>query len=109
MTVYTLGDWQVKSGQAEQFAAQWHALTESSLAEVEPDARVVLLRDTERPGHYYSIGEFCNDEAIVRLRDGCVLGAKVSGLADLLEHGSTTVLSVVDVIGDVSLRTAAIP
>jgi hypothetical protein len=104
MTLYTVGEWDVKLGREDEFAARWHELTEISLAEVEPNARVILLRDREQPRRFHSIGEFRNEETIVSSQDGCVLGGRLGDLADLLEHAQMSTLDLVDVIGDVHLR-----
>ena len=104
MTLYSVGEWDVKPGREDEFAAKWRELTELSLAEIEPDARVILLRDREQPRRFHSIGEFRNGETIVDSQDGCVLGGRLGDLAGLLEQAQLSTLDVVDMIGDIRLR-----
>jgi hypothetical protein len=104
MTLYTVGEWDVRPGREDEFVAKWRELTELSLAEVEPDARVILLRDREQPRRFHSIGEFRNAKAIIELQDGCALGGRLGDLAVLLEHAQLSTLDLVEVIGDAHLR-----
>ena len=95
MTVYTSADWYVKPGREEDFCAEWHELTDISVAEIDPEARVMLLRDREDPRHFRSFGEFINEEAIVRWRDGTVFGHRLGLLSEMLEHAGTALFDVV--------------
>jgi len=104
MTVYTSGDWQVRAGREDEFVAKWHELAEASLAEIEPDARSVLLRDREDPRHFRSFGEFRNETGIVKWRDGAVFGHRLGELTEMLEHAATSVYEVVDALGEFDLR-----
>ncbi len=104
MTVYTSGDWFVKPDCEDEFARKWRELSLLSLEEIEPDARVLLLRDRENPRHFRSMGEFRNEEAIVQWRDGTVFGERLALLADLLEEAHTSVFDIEDVLGIRELR-----
>lgn len=99
MTVYATGDWFVKPGLEEAFAAKWRELTDLSVAEIEPGARTALMRDRENPRHFRSFGEFRNEEAIVRWRDGTMLGEHLRILAPMLDEGNFGLFNLVDATG----------
>ena len=96
MTVYTSADWYVEAGREEDFCALWRELTDLSIAEIEPEARVLLMRDREDPQHFRSFGEFIDEDAIVRWRDGSEFGHRLGQLSDMLVHGGTALFDVVD-------------
>jgi quinol monooxygenase YgiN len=104
MTVYTSGDYHVKAGREDEFVALWRELTEMSLAEIEPDARALLMRDRENPRHFRSVGEFRNEEAIVSWRHGSVFGERIALLSEMLEELETSVFDVVESLGLEGLR-----
>jgi hypothetical protein len=104
MTVYVSGDWYVKPGSEREFASRWRRLAEESVAEIEPDARMVLLRDREDRSHFRSFGEFRNEDAIIRWRYGSVFGERLVELKDLLDVAGTSVFDIEDVLGTAELR-----
>lgn len=99
MTVYTSGDWHVKAGQEDDFAAKWQEISEATTAELEPTAPQVLLRDRENPRHFRIFGRWENEDAIVRWRDGSVFGTRIGELYELLDEAAPSVFDIVTSIG----------
>ena len=99
MTVYTSGDWLVKAGQGDDFIKKWHEISEATIGELGPGGWQVLLCDTEDLRHFRSFGAWENEEAVVRLRDGCAFGERIGELNPMLEHCQTSVLHMEDSVG----------
>jgi len=65
--IYSAGDWTVKPGHDEEaFMEAWHATMDVNPPTPRPRAR--LLRDLKRPGHFLSIVEWEDQEAITEFR-----------------------------------------
>lgn len=62
--VYTLGDWKVKEGHADEFVAAWREFAEWSLANAPGAIWAKLLRDTENDHRFVSIGPWTSIDAI---------------------------------------------
>ena len=80
-SVYSAGDWVLKPGHDEQsFIDAWRAsLSGDSTA---PAAYARLLRDLDRPGHYVSLVEWENPEAITEFRSRPGFAAAIDAIRE---------------------------
>jgi heme-degrading monooxygenase HmoA len=84
MTVYTLGVWTVRPGEAEAFEAGWKELARRTKRDF-PAATAVLLRDRDDPHRYISFGPWESDEEVARWRDSAAFRETVGAVRAVLE------------------------
>jgi quinol monooxygenase YgiN len=66
---YSSGEWSVRAGSEEQFVERWTTFTEWSLDNAEGAVSFVLVRSTEVPSKFLSLGAWENQEAQERWRE----------------------------------------
>jgi heme-degrading monooxygenase HmoA len=67
VSVYTLGTWQVKPGEEQQFVDAWREMATRTAGDF-PGATAVLLRDRDDPTLFISVGPWESTEQIERWR-----------------------------------------
>ncbi len=60
---YSSGEWSVRAGSEEEFIQRWTTFTEWSLDNAEGAESFVLVRSTEEPSKFLSLGAWENQEA----------------------------------------------
>jgi heme-degrading monooxygenase HmoA len=84
-TPYTLGVWQVKPGNAEEFIAAWVELAEWTKENVDGARWAKLVRDTDDEDRFVSFGPWENFEAIEAWRELDGFQERVGRIRQLLE------------------------
>jgi len=60
---YSSGEWLVREGSEEEFIQRWTSFIEWTLNEAPGAVSFVLVRSTEEPGRFLSLGTWENQEA----------------------------------------------
>ena len=60
---YSSGEWLVREGSEEEFIERWNSFTEWSLNDATGAVSFVLVRSTEEPSKFLSLGAWESEEA----------------------------------------------
>jgi heme-degrading monooxygenase HmoA len=97
--MYTSGVWLVKAGREDEFARLWQASADNLSLEF-PDITFRLLRSTEEPRRFVSVGgPWRGAEQIAAARDLPSFQAAMKGVEKILESGS---LETYELVAEVS-------
>jgi len=66
--IYTLGEWKVQEGRADEFVAAWQEFAEWSLANAPGASWAKLLRDADDDHRFISIGPWASIDAVAGWR-----------------------------------------
>ena len=81
--IYTLGAWQVKEGNQQEFIKAWKELGEVFGALPDPPGKGILIQSTSNPALFYSFGPWNSMEAVEAMRNDTRAQQGIRKLIDL--------------------------
>jgi heme-degrading monooxygenase HmoA len=84
--LYSLGIWNVKAGQEQEFVKTWAAFSEWTVGQHPEAGEALLLQDTEKPGRYVSLSPWQSARALENWREHSRFGTFVARAGDLCDE-----------------------
>lgn len=93
--LYTMGDWTVRPGNERAFIAEWERFARWTARTQRGAEKGILLRDTEHPEHFISLGPWKSEEAIRLWRDSTEFKTFAANVRELCSEFQPRSLSLV--------------
>jgi len=97
--LWTGGRWVTKPGREDEFIQLWTEFAAWSKANAAGAGWVVLLRDSERPNAFLSVGPWESAAAVANWRESEGFRSRIVAIRDLLETFEPTLFTPVVALG----------
>ena len=94
MAVYTSFEWHVTPGREDEFVQAWMKFAQLTRRDVDPAAHAKLLRDSEDPSHFISVGEWRDLDTIEHWRQSMGFEVNIAKLESMTESMKVMTLDV---------------